>query len=150
MLIRIIIFAATAIAASGASAEAGQLVLTEDSIQAVHPMVPRDTVSDTEASCGTTRFGVTLHYRHGQWAQRLQSVRAGGNDVTAVVRRAISGSITSTTMIMNAYIDQCSRTDPSRARLRLNIVDRPWQGNQMRFLDVWIGPDGSISEVRFN
>lgn len=150
MLIFMMTAAGTAMAVSSAPADAAQLVLTEDSIQAVHPLPPRDTVSDIEASCGTTRFGVTMHYRHEQWAQRLHSVRAAGREIGPSVRNALSERMTPTTILMSSHIDRCSRTDPSLARLRLSIVDRPWEGNRMRFLDLWIAPDGTVSNVGWN
>lgn len=33
---------------------------------------------------------------------------------------------------------------------RLSIIDKPWLGNKMQYLDFWISPDGSISDVKFN
>ncbi len=139
--------AGAAMGIGSAPADAAQLVLTEDTIEAHHPVPPTDAVSDKEASCGNARFGVTLHYRHLQWAQRLQSVRAAGREIGASVRNVLAERLTPTTYLMSGDFDRCSRSDPSLMRLRFSVIDRPSDGNRMRFLDLWIAPDGTISNV---
>lgn len=138
----------SALSCSGAVASKPSQPQTEIAIR--RPERPINSVMHYEASCGPHRYGLMLQYRHDDPSRRLHAVTVNGREIAASEKDRILGLLTPMTSIMEAKIDQCSDAHSNRARFRLLVTEPPAPGVPLRFLDFWVGPDGTVSDVRFN
>jgi hypothetical protein len=113
------------------------------------PPTPTKNTLRVEGNCGATRYGVTVDDRYEDPARRLRSLTVNGRKLSAAARNRVVSHLRPAMWIMQAAIDRCGTT-ADRARVRLTISERRQQAIETRFFDFWVGPDGSISDVRFN
>ena len=137
-----LVLAAQPASAAPNSAKEGAIVL-------MHPERPSKGVLTRAASCGDTRYSVTIDSAGTNLEQVVRSIAVNGRKISALEKRKITAPLEPGTFVMDAFIVECSRSSPS-AKLRLSTIYKPWGGNKERYLDFWVAGNGIVSGVAFN
>jgi hypothetical protein len=130
---------------SGAHAEGQGKPLT-----IIHPERPTDGVLTRSASCGARRFSITIASAGRGSPEKVQSLSVNGREVARREKAKVTNLLSATSYITDTAIPECSRISRASARLRLDVIDKPWSGSKARYLDFWVSPSGEVSGVKFN
>lgn len=134
---------------SSAQVQLGTPAEEIDPIVLREPLRPANGVLERSASCGENRYSATIRST-GRVGDRLASVSVNGKELSNSAKAEILSFLTVTTFISDVAIIECSRDRPGSALLGLSVIDKPWLGNKMRYLEFWVSDQGKVSNIRFN